>query len=114
MGKIRQEKSRGRLKAVFWGLWHNHSDKSGLSLPPCVCSIVHAPRLRTCLILFFGRDRGCEGRATAKPTGSRRSSADGFAVKMEQTKAGAGLSNPIPRFLRRNGNGKNPDGQGTA
>ena len=29
-----------------------------------------------------------------------------------QTKAGAGLSNPVPRFRRRNGNGKNPDGQG--
>ncbi len=24
----------------------------------------------------------------------------------------AGLSNPVPRFRRRNGNGKNPDGQG--
>ena len=28
------------------------------------------------------------GRATAKPTGSRRTSADGFAVKMKRTKAG--------------------------
>ena len=27
-------------------------------------------------------------------------------------KRGAGLSNPVPRFRRRNGNGKNPDGQG--
>jgi len=26
--------------------------------------------------------------------------------------AGAGLLNPVPRFRRRNGNGKNPDGQG--
>ena len=25
---------------------------------------------------------------------------------------GAGLSNPVPRFRRRNGNGKNPDSQG--
>lgn len=40
------------------------------------------------LILFFGRGRGRGGRATAKPTGSRRTSADGFAVKMERTKAG--------------------------
>ena len=40
------------------------------------------------LILFFGRGRGRGGRATAKPTGSRRSSADGFAVKMKRTKAG--------------------------
>jgi len=64
------------------------------------------------LILFFGRGRGRGGRATAKPTVSRRSSADGFAVKMERPKAGAGLSNPVPRFRRRNGNGKNPDGQG--
>ena len=40
------------------------------------------------LILFFGRGRGRGGRATAKPTVSRRSSADGFAVKMKQTKAG--------------------------
>ena len=31
---------------------------------------------------------------------------------MKRTKAGAGLSNPVPRFRRRNGNGKNPDGQG--
>ena len=29
------------------------------------------------LILFFGRGRGRGGRATAKPTDSRRSSADG-------------------------------------
>ena len=64
------------------------------------------------LILFFGRGRGRGGRATAKPTVSRRTSADGFAVKMKQTKAGAGLSNPVPRFRRRNGNGKNPDSQG--
>ena len=42
----------------------------------------------------------------------RINSADGFAVKMKRTKAGAGLSNPVPRFRRRNGNGKNPDGQG--
>ena len=40
------------------------------------------------LILFFGRGRGRGGRATAKPTVSRRSSADGFAVKMKRTKAG--------------------------
>lgn len=40
------------------------------------------------LILFFGRGRGRGGRATAKPTDSRRTSADGFAVKMERTKAG--------------------------
>ena len=31
---------------------------------------------------------------------------------MKRTKAGAGLLNPVPRFRRRNGNGKNPDGQG--
>ena len=59
----------------------------------------------------LGEARGA-GRATAKPTVNRRTSADGFAVKMERTKAGAGLSNPVPRFRRRNGNGKNPDGQG--
>ena len=39
-------------------------------------------------ILFFGRGRGRGGRATAKPTVSRRTSADGFAVIMERTKAG--------------------------
>ncbi len=63
-------------------------------------------------ILFFGRGRGRGGRATAKPNDCRRSSADGFAVRMKRTKTGAGLSNPVPRFRRRNGNGKNPDGQG--
>ena len=42
------------------------------------------------VILFFGRGRGRGGRATAKPTVSRRTSADGFAVKMERTKAGGG------------------------
>ena len=31
---------------------------------------------------------------------------------MEQTKAGQDCKNPVPRFRRRNGNGKNPDGQG--
>ena len=40
------------------------------------------------LILFFGRGRGRGGRATAKPTVSRRTSADGFAVRMKRTKAG--------------------------
>ena len=40
------------------------------------------------LILFFGRGRGRGGRATAKPTDSRRTSADGFAVKMKLTKTG--------------------------
>ncbi|RKI93171.1 hypothetical protein D7V94_04105 [Parablautia intestinalis] len=40
------------------------------------------------LILFFERGRGRGGRATAKPTDSRRSSADGFAVRMKRTKAG--------------------------
>ncbi|MCX4300553.1 MAG: hypothetical protein OSJ73_26760, partial [Lachnospiraceae bacterium] len=63
-------------------------------------------------ILFFGRGRGRGGRATAKPNDCRRSSADGFAVRMEQTKTGAGFFYPVPRFRRRNGNGKNPDGQG--
>jgi len=63
-------------------------------------------------ILFFGGGRVRGGRATAKPTGSRRTSADGFAVKMERTKAGGRIFYPVPRFLRRNGNGKNPDGQG--
>jgi len=33
------------------------------------------------LILFFGGGRGRGGRATAKPADSRRTSADGFAVK---------------------------------
>ena len=31
---------------------------------------------------------------------------------MKRTKAGAGLSNPAPRFQQRNDNGKNPGGQG--
>ncbi len=39
-------------------------------------------------ILFFGRGRGRGGRATAKPTDRRHSSADGFAVRMKRTKAG--------------------------
>ncbi len=58
------------------------------------------------------RRSGRGGRATAKPNDCRRSSADGFAVRMKQTKAGRDLKNPVPRFRRRNGNGKNPDGQG--
>jgi len=64
------------------------------------------------LILFFGGSRGCGGRATAKPNDSHRSSADDFAVIMERTKTGAGFFYPVHRFRRRNGNGKNPDGQG--
>ena len=32
-----------------------------------------------------------QGRATAKPTDSRCTSADGFAVRMKRTKVGAGL-----------------------
>ena len=50
------------------------------------------------LILFFGRGRGRGGRATAKPTVSRRTSADGFAVKMERTKAGQGCQILFPVF----------------
>ena len=46
------------------------------------------PGYAPALILFFGRGRGRGGRATAKPTGSRRTSADGFSVKMKRTKAG--------------------------
>ena len=49
-------------------------------------------------ILFFGRGRGRGGRATAKPTVSRRTSADGFAVKMERTKAGQGCQILFPVF----------------
>ena len=67
--------------------------------------------LRSILFCSLG-EVGARGRATAKPNASRRSSADDFAVRMKRTKAGAGLSNPVPRFRRRNGNGKNPDGQG--
>ena len=33
-------------------------------------------------------------------------------LKWSRRKRGAGLSNPVPRFRRRNGNGKNPDSQG--
>ena len=40
------------------------------------------------LILFFGRGRGRGGRATAKPTDSRRSSAERFAVKNEADESG--------------------------
>ena len=50
------------------------------------------------LILFFGRGRGRGGRATAKPTGSRRSSADGFAVRMKRTKAGQDCQILFPVF----------------
>ena len=39
-------------------------------------------------VLLIGRGRGRRGRATAKPTDSRRASADSFAVKMARTKAG--------------------------
>ena len=50
------------------------------------------------LILFFGRGRGRGGRATAKPTVSRRTSADGFAVIMKRTKAGQGCQILFPVF----------------
>ena len=86
-----------------------------LTIPPPLSVIAPYPApagYAFALILFFGRGRGCGGRATAKSTVSRRSSADGFAVKMKRMKAGAGLSNLVPRFRQRNGNGKNPDGQG--
>ena len=33
-------------------------------------------------------------------------------LKWSGRKRGTGLSNPVPRFRRRNGNGKNPDSQG--
>ena len=51
-------------------------------------------------------------RSPAKADSERRASADGFAAKMKRTKAGAGFTNPVPRFRRRKGSGKNPDGQG--
>ena len=69
-----------------------------MTIPPPLSVIAPYPApagYAFALILFFGRGRGCGGRATAKSTVSRRSSADGFAVKMKQTKAGAAW-----RFLR--------------
>ena len=58
-----------------WGLCR----KSKCPRPP----VTHLP-----LSCSFGRGRGRGGRATAKPTVSRRTSADGFAIKMKRTKAG--------------------------
>ena len=57
---------------------------------PCSLSfhILRPAGYALALILFFGRGRGRGGRATAKLTVSRHSSADGFAVKMERAKAG--------------------------
>ena len=49
-------------------------------------------------ILFFGRGRGRGGRATAKPTVSRRSSADGFVVRMKRTKSGQDCKILFPVF----------------
>ena len=53
-------------------------------------------------------------RSPAKADSERRESADGFAAKMKRTKAETGFTNPVPRFRRRKGSGKNPDGQGTS
>jgi len=64
--------------------------------PPCLLPL-HILR-PAALILFFGRGRGRGGRATAKPTSSRRTSADGFAVRMERTKTGAGFFILFPVF----------------
>lgn len=33
-------------------------------------------------------------------------------LKWSRQKRGAGFTNPVPRFRRRKGSGKNPDGQG--
>ena len=68
--------------------------------PPCPLSlhILHPAGYAPALILFFGRGRGRGGRAAAKPTDSRRSSADGFAVKMERTKAGDRVVKSSPPF----------------
>ena len=56
--------------------------------PPRVRSIFHACRGRSCPYPVLWEKLGRGGGATAKPTVSRRSSADGFAVKMKRTKAG--------------------------
>jgi len=63
--------------------------------------------------LGAGGGGGGGGRAPPQKADSeRRASADDFAAKMKRTKAGAGFTNPVPRFRRRKGSGKNPDGQG--
>ena len=55
---------------------------------PVIAPYPALPGFALALILFFGRGQGRGGRATAKPTGSRRSSADGFAVKYGADESG--------------------------
>ncbi len=72
MGKIRRKSPRGRLKAVFGG-----SQYKTLTPPRAgAWSATKKP--------VFMRIWGLCRRATAKPIGSRRTSADGFAVKMKR------------------------------
>lgn len=54
--------------------------------------------LRNTPFCSLGEVGGREGRATAKPTARRRSSVDGFAVRMEQTKAGQDFFILFPVF----------------
>ena len=69
------------------------------------------PRCKGCFCSLFEVGGG-GAQSPAKADSERRASADGFAAKMKRTKAGAGFTNPVPRFRRRKGSGKNPDGQG--
>ena len=52
------------------------------------------------LILFFGGGRGRGGRATAKPVGNTAAVQTGLPLKWSGRKRGAGLSNPVPHWLR--------------
>ena len=96
------------------GLWYNHSNTSGQSPPPCVRPISCARRFRICPYPVLRERSGARGqshRITYQPIAAAVVQTV-LPLKWSGRKRGAGLSNPVPRFRRRNGNGKNPDSQG--
>ena len=96
MGKIRRKSPRGRLKAVFGGSQYKtftppRAGAWSATKKPVfmrvwgLCRKPKCPRPPGTLLPLSCSLGEAGGRATAKPTFSHRTSADGFAVRMERT-----------------------------
>ena len=65
---------------------------------------------RTAFCSLF--EAGGAGRATTQKPTVNTVQVQTFLPRKEADEGEAGFTNPVPRFRRRKGSGKNPDGQG--
>ena len=59
-------------------------------------------------------EAGGAGRATTQKPTVNAVQVQTVLSRKEADEGEAGFTNPVPRFRRRKGSGKNPDGQGTS